>query len=106
MTAVSSRAAAAAATSITALVAWALAVRAMRGMDMGTTTELGSLGFFMAAWVPMMAAMMLPGAVPAVLRSRQPAPLFAGSYLAIWAVVGLVAYALYQPHSRVAAGAL
>jgi hypothetical protein len=37
-------------------------------MDMGVATELGSLAFFVALWVSMMAAMMLPGAVPAVLR--------------------------------------
>ena len=35
---------------------------------MGVATELGSFAFFVALWVSMMAAMMLPGAVPAVLR--------------------------------------
>jgi predicted metal-binding membrane protein len=60
----------------------------------------------------MMAAMMLPSAVPAVLeraRAESPVravPLFAGSYLAVWTVVGLAAYALYQPHGTTAAGAL
>jgi predicted metal-binding membrane protein len=38
----------------------------MTGMDMGVATQLGSPGFFAAAWVVMMAAMMLPGAAPAV----------------------------------------
>jgi predicted metal-binding membrane protein len=84
----------------------------MSGMDMGTSTELGSLAFFTAAWVPMMAAMMLPGAVPAVGRfvragrSALAAPLFAGSYLAVWALFGLAVYALYRPHGTAAAGAL
>src|SRR5256885_5179042 len=52
--------------------AWIVSVRQMHGMDMGVATQLGSFAFFVAQWVPMMAAMMLPGAVPAVL-SRAPA---------------------------------
>jgi predicted metal-binding membrane protein len=31
-------------------------------------------------------------------------PLFVGSYLAVWAVVGVAVYALYRPHGTVAAG--
>jgi NAD(P)-dependent dehydrogenase (short-subunit alcohol dehydrogenase family) len=53
-------AAALAATLGLAAAAWVVAVRQMDGMDMGVATELGSLAFFVAAWVPMMAAMMLP----------------------------------------------
>jgi predicted metal-binding membrane protein len=81
-------------------------------MDMGVATELGSFAFFVAAWVPMMAAMMLPGAVPAVSRFIRSdghvlaALLFAGSYLAVWTVIGLGVYALYRPHGTFAAGAL
>jgi predicted metal-binding membrane protein len=95
-----------------AVACWFLAVRQMSGMDMGAATELGSFSFFLAAWVPMMAAMMLPGAVPAVSRFVRangrvlPAPLFAGSYLAVWTLFGLAVYALYQPHGSTAAGAL
>jgi predicted metal-binding membrane protein len=83
-----------------------VAVRQMNGMDMGVETDLGSFAFFVGAWVPMMAAMMLPGAVPAVLRSAQAgaAPLFAASYIAVWTVVGLAVYALYRPHSVAVAG--
>ena len=33
-------------------------------------------------------------------------PLFAGSYLAVWALVGVAVYALYRPHGSVAAGAV
>jgi predicted metal-binding membrane protein len=33
-------------------------------------------------------------------------PLFVGSYLAVWALVGIAVYALYQPHGTFAAGAL
>jgi predicted metal-binding membrane protein len=88
-----------------AAVCWVLAVRQMAGMDMGAATELGSLGSFLAVWVPMMAAMMLPGALPAIARRARPAG-FAASYLAVWALVGLAAYALYRPHGHPAAGAV
>ena len=71
---------------------WVLTVQQMRGMDTGAATELGSLGFFAAVWVPMMAAMMLPGAVPAVSRlgGALAVPFFGASYLAVWTLVGLV----------------
>ena len=91
---------------------WVVAVRQMSGMDMGASTELGSFGFFMAAWVPMMAAMMLPGAVPAVSRvvrvegSVLGAPVFAAAYVGVWTVVGLAVYLLYEPHRPAAAGVL
>jgi predicted metal-binding membrane protein len=106
------RAAALSATLALAAVSWIVAVHQLNGMDMGVATELGSVAFFIAAWVPMMAAMMLPGAVPAVSRFIRSdgrvlaAPLFAGSYLAVWTLVGLAAYALYRPHGAFVAGAL
>jgi predicted metal-binding membrane protein len=92
--------------------AWVLAVQKMSGMDMGAATELGSFGFFIAVWVLMMTAMMLPGAAPAVSRFVRDkgralaAPLFAGSYLAVWTLVGLAVYALYEPHGTSTAGTL
>jgi predicted metal-binding membrane protein len=95
-----------------AAASWVVALHQMNGMDMGVATELGSLAFFVAAWVPMMAAMMLPGAVPAVSSFIRidgrvlAAPLFAGSYLAVWTTVGLAVYALYRPHGTFVAGAL
>ncbi len=95
-----------------AAASWLVAVQRMDGMDMGVATELGSLGSFAAAWVPMMAAMMLPGATPAVLdraratgRASTALP-FAGAYLAVWAAVGLAVHALDRPHGTAAAGAL
>jgi predicted metal-binding membrane protein len=106
------RAAALSSTLAGAAASWVVAVRQMSGMDMGVATELGSFAFFVAAWVPMMAAMMLPGAVPAVSRFIRSdghvlaALLFAGSYLAVWTVIGLGVYALYRPHGTFAAGAL
>jgi predicted metal-binding membrane protein len=95
-----------------AAACWALAIWQMTGMNMGVATSLGSFAFFTAVWVPMMAAMMLPGAVPAVLRQARvsgravAAPLFVGSYLAIWALAGVAVYALYRPHGTIAAGVL
>ena len=91
-------------------VAWVVAFREMDGMDMGVATELGSFTFFIAVWVSMMAAMMLPGAAPAVVRRVQATrrvrevPLFVGSYLVVWTLVGGVVYALYRPHGTLLAG--
>jgi predicted metal-binding membrane protein len=99
-----------AATLALAAAAWAIAVPQMKGMDMGAATRLGSFAVFAALWVPMMAAMMLPGAAPAVLRqaeasgSARAVPLFVGSYLAVWALVGVGVYPLYRPHGSLAAG--
>jgi len=89
---------------------WVVAVRQMSGMDMGVATRLGSFGFFVVLWVVMMAAMMLPGAAPAAVRRARAigrvraVPLFMGSYLVVWTLVGLAVYALYRPHGSVAAG--
>jgi predicted metal-binding membrane protein len=105
-------AAALAATLGLAAASWLLAVRQMNRMDMGAATELGSLAFFVGLWVSMMAAMMLPGATPAVLRRAHASgrvravPLFVGSYLAVWTLVGVVVYVLYRPHGSFAAGAV
>jgi predicted metal-binding membrane protein len=93
-----------------AAASWIVAIREMSGMDMGVATGLGSLTFFVALWVPMMAAMMLPGAAPALLRrvfasGRMSAvPLFIASYLAVWTIVGVAVYAVYRPHPTIAAG--
>jgi predicted metal-binding membrane protein len=95
-----------------AAACWVVAVEQMNGMDMGVATRLGSFGFFAALWVVMMAAMMLPGATPAALRYARAngriraVPLFAGSYLAVWALAGAVVYAVDRPHGTVAAGAV
>ncbi len=97
MTAVSPAAAATAAalTATLGLAAacWVVSVWQMTGMDMGVATRLGSFAFFAAVWVAMMAAMMLPGAAPAVARAARAGgvravPLFTGSYLAVWALAG------------------
>ena len=113
MTSASTAATAAALTATLGVAAasWVVAVWQMNGMDMGVATRLGSFTFFAAVWVLMMAAMMLPGAAPAVLRRAQAGgvravPLFAGSYLAVWALAGFAVYALYRPHGSAAAGAV
>ncbi len=107
--------AAAAALTVTlglAAAAWVIALRLMSGMDMGVATRLGSFAFFVAAWLSMMAAMMLPGATPAIVRHAHAAgrvavvPLFVGSYLAVWAILGIAVYAVYRPHGPVAAGVI
>jgi len=90
-----------------AAVAWAAMVRhsrsmaGMDGMDMG----LGPIESFAATWVVMMAAMMLPSAVPVVLEFARRAerrrgwPLATGvlaaTYLGGWLVFGVVGYAIY-----------
>jgi Predicted metal-binding integral membrane protein (DUF2182) len=94
-----------------AAACWVIAVWQMNRMDMGTATRLGSFGSFMAVWVVMMAAMMLPGAAPAVLRRAEAGgvravPLFAGSYLAVWALAGVAVSAASRPHGTLAAGAV
>ena len=87
-----------------ATACWFVVGGRMSGMDMGVETDLGSFPFFAALWVPMMAAMMLPsaraGGPEAGPGGRGPAQplLFAASYLAVWAAVGLAVYALYRPH--------
>jgi predicted metal-binding membrane protein len=92
-----------------ALATWAVTVERMRGMDGGPGTDLGTLGWYLGVWITMMAAMMLPSALPMVLLfervSRQRAEhgqtsvstwLFVGSYLAVWTLYGLAAYVVYR----------
>jgi predicted metal-binding membrane protein len=106
------RSVASTATLAVAGVCWLVAIHQSSGMDMGASTELGSFTFFVAAWASMMAAMMLPGAVPAVSRfvradgRLRAVPQFVGSYVVVWTLVGLAVYAVYRPHSTSIAGAL
>jgi predicted metal-binding membrane protein len=54
------------------------------------------------AMAAMMAAMMLPGALPAIVRSARTqhtlvaAPRFAATYLGVWFACGLATFALYE----------
>jgi predicted metal-binding membrane protein len=102
-------AAALAATLGLAAVCWVVSVWQMTGMNMGTATPPGSFGFFIAVWAAAMAAMMLPGAAPATLRRAQAGgvravPLFVGSYLAVWALAGVLVYVVDRPHGTLVAG--
>jgi predicted metal-binding membrane protein len=95
-----------------AAASWVVAVRRMGGMDTGVATALGSFAVFVVLWMWMMAAMMLPGAVPAVVRRARASggvgavPMFVASCLAIWTLVGLAVYPLYRPHGTLAVAAI
>jgi predicted metal-binding membrane protein len=88
-----------------ALVAWIATAARMGGMDDGPGTDLGGVAWYLGVWVTMMAAMMLPSAVPAVLvvarvgaargEPRAPAAFVAG-YLVAWTVFGLLAYGAFR----------
>jgi predicted metal-binding membrane protein len=94
-----------------AAAAWVATNRTMAGMDAGPGTDPGALGFFLSTWIVMMAAMMLPAAMPMVLAYRavqherrghdasaRPGDtgLFLTGYLVVWAVAGLLGYALLE----------
>jgi predicted metal-binding membrane protein len=89
---------------------------AMAGMDMG----LGPIESFAATWVVMMAAMMLPSAIPVVLEFARTAEgrrgwpiatgVLAATYLGVWLIFGVACYAVYTaagmpwPNQAVVAG--
>jgi predicted metal-binding membrane protein len=88
-------------------VAWAAMVhhsRSMAGME-GMAMGLGPIESFAAMWVVMMAAMMLPSAIPVVVEFARAAERRAGwqvatgvltaTYLGVWLVFGVVCYAIY-----------
>jgi len=85
-----------------AALAWWTTVRAMTGMGDSPTADLGTLGWFVAVWIVMMAAMMFPAVSPTVALYAQltrqrsvTRPLaFTSGYLVVWGAAGLGAYAL------------
>ena len=94
-----------------AALGWLLTGERMAGMDMGPGTDPGSFAFYVSVWVAMMAAMMLPSALPMVAahsgvqqrrrelgRDQRPgaSAAFAGGYLLVWTAFGVVAYALFE----------
>jgi predicted metal-binding membrane protein len=95
-----------------AIASWVISALQMGGMNMGIATPLGSFPPFLGIWVAMMAAMMLPGAAPAVLRRTRTAgsirvvPGFLVAYLGMWTLFGVAVYALDRPHGAVVAGAI
>ena len=95
-------------------LAWWSSVDRMQGMDAGPWTGLGTLGWFLGLWIVMMAAMMLPSAIPTVTlygslareRRHLASVLFVAGYLAVWAAAGVVAFALATAGGRLAGGVL
>ena len=93
-----------------AAIAWAITGDRMDGMDAGPGTDLGGLGFWVTAWVVMMAAMMFPSIAPMVVMHARleegnrregestagTTALFIGGYLVTWAAAGLVGYAIFE----------
>lgn len=93
-----------------AAVSWVFMSAQVNGMDMGRWTDPGPLGFFLTAWVVMLAAMMFPSVAPMVIayarihRHRRTmeryAPsgctaVFVAGYLVSWTIFGFIAYSLY-----------
>jgi predicted metal-binding membrane protein len=82
-----------------AAIAWAVTVERMRGMEM-MDTELGGLGWYLGIWMTMMAAMMLPTAVPAArlahVARAAPVVVFGVAYLAVWTLFGVAAYVVFR----------
>src|ERR671931_913553 len=85
------------------LLAWAVLVPWMWGMDAGPGMDLGSLGFYLGVWVTMTAAMMLPSVAPVTFaytqvsrRARGGTTSFLAGYFVAWTGYGLVAYAVYR----------
>jgi predicted metal-binding membrane protein len=99
---------------LTAGLAWWSSAARMSGMDAGPGTELGTLVWFTGAWTVMMAAMMLPSLAPTAAAVAAPASrrepsrwlLFAGGYLFVWSVAGVVAYGLFALGRGLFAGGL
>jgi predicted metal-binding membrane protein len=93
-------------------VAWWSSVERMEGMSSSPWSGLGTLGWFLGLWIVMMAAMMLPSAIPTVMlygrlakeRAQLASVLFVTGYLAVWAAAGIVAFALAAAGHRVAGG--
>lgn len=92
---------------IAMLAAWIVAARSMGGMDAGPGTPLGPFWGFIATWVLMLSAMMLPAEwrfALAYLRYARDEPssssltarlaAFIGGYLLVWSGYGAIAWLL------------
>ncbi len=92
---------------VVAVLAWILTIAqsgSMAAMDMAM--GLGSLQSFATTWLVMMAAMMLPSALPLVYEFAHNAEGRRGwqvttaalgvAYLSVWLVFGLLCYAVYR----------
>jgi predicted metal-binding membrane protein len=96
---------------VLAFVGWLVTDERMAGMDAGPGTDPGTLGFYVTAWVVMMAAMMFPSIAPMVVMfGRMQAgkrergngveagatSCFVAGYLITWTLAGLLAYAILE----------
>jgi predicted metal-binding membrane protein len=90
------------ATLVVAATAWVVVVA--QSAQMGGMRAMSTLGAFVATWIVMMTAMMLPAAAPFVsgfVRGRRgawrvEAAALVAVYLAVWTAFGAVAYVLYS----------
>src|SRR5919198_2785220 len=105
---------------VVAALAWALTIVRMTSMD-DMAMGLGAFDAFVASWAVMMAAMMLPSAIPLVFEFAQRAErrrgwqaataLLGVTYLGVWLAFGVACYALYNalgmpwPNQALVAGA-
>ena len=97
-----------------AAIGWWSTIDQMQGMDDGPWTGLGTLGWFLATWVVMMAAMMFPSVAPTVAlysrmtreRSRLSPLLFAAGYLVTWGAVGALAFVIASAGGSIAGDVL
>ena len=90
---------------VVAALAWVFTIVRMSSMD-DMAMGLGLFDAFVASWAVMMAAMMLPSALPLVFEFAQHAERRRGwqaatavlgvTYLGIWLAFGVVCYALYN----------
>ena len=95
-------------------IGWWSTVERMQGMDDGPWTGLGAFGWFLGAWVVMMAAMMFPSVAPTVAlyshmtreRSALSPLLFIAGYLVTWGAAGLLALAIALGGNRIAGDVL
>jgi predicted metal-binding membrane protein len=88
---------------VVAAVAWWLTIEQSRSMS-AMAMDAGTPGSFAVSWVVMMAAMMLPTAVPLVFEFARSAEgrtgwlaatgLLGLTYLSVWLAFGLICYAL------------
>ena len=98
---------------VLAAIGWWWTIGAMRGVDAGPWTGLGTLGWFIGVWLVMMAAMMFPSVWPTVAlysrmtKNRSVSPLvFTTGYVLVWGAVGLAAFAFAWAGGSVAGGVL
>jgi predicted metal-binding membrane protein len=106
---------------IVAAAAWTVTIARMSSMD-DMTMGPGSIGPFVVAWTVMMAAMMVPSAMPLVFEFARNAEgrrgwrvataLLGVTYLGVWLAFGVVCYVLYNalgmpwPNQALVAGAV